>query len=193
MSETPAPSDPWIVIDSPLIVFPDGSWGLLISIVALAVSGLTLWHTLSARPRIHPFVVRNYLQFGNAVHADADGDEVVISNLGRTAAIIYDVRAIDGKGGHLKTAAMPRGHDQVGVPYPEMPQSLAPGGVLKIWFSTSLAGEEAGKKHGYLITYANSSVRRRVRTTPQEMIAKATDDPAPKASGFRDLHADDAL
>lgn len=175
-SPTP-PAAPWLVIDSPLFVFPDGSWSLLISILALALSGVTLWHTLSARPRVHPFVVRSYLKLGNAAHAD--GDEVVISNLGRTPAIIYDVRALDGKGGVLKTAKMPRGYEQVDVPFPDLPQSLAPGGVLKVWFSTGLAGESAGWKHGYVITYANSSVRRRVRTEPQEMIVKATDNPPP--------------
>lgn len=94
---TPSPDTPWIVIDSPLIVFPDGSWGILISIAALIVSGATLLHTLSARPRVHAFVVRNYVALGGISHPD--GDEIVIVNLGRTSAVIYDVRALDGKGG----------------------------------------------------------------------------------------------
>jgi len=184
MSSTNPADQPWIIIDSPLFVFPDGSWGVLISVVALLVSALTLWHTLSARPRVHSFVVRSYLQLGKAVHVD--GDEVVISNLGRTAAIIYDVRVLDGKGGVFKAATMTRGHDQTDVHFPDLPQSLAPGGVLKVWFSTSLAGEAAGIEHGYVVTYADSSVRRRVRTDLQELIVKATNDPAPKPSGFRD-------
>lgn len=126
------PAAPWLVIDSPLFVFPDGSWSLLISVLALALSGVTLWHTLSARARVHPFVVRRYLKLGNAAHSD--GYEVVISNLGRTPAIIYGVRALDGKGRVLKTAKMPRGYEQVEVPCRDLPERMAPGGVLRCGF-----------------------------------------------------------
>lgn len=172
---SPTPDAPWIVVESPLIVFPDGSAGLLISIIALLVSGVTLWHTLSARPRVHAFVVRSLLQLGDIKHTD--GDEVVIVNLGRTSAVIYDVRALDGKGGNLRAKVMPRGYNHEDVPFPEMPQSLAPGGVLTVWFSSNLISPEAGLEHGYRIEYANVGVLRRVRTTPHLMVVKATANP----------------
>lgn len=174
MPPTPAP---WIVIDSPLIVFPDGSWGVLISIVALLVSALTLWHTLSAKPRVHAFVMRAYLQFGE--EARTDGDEIVIVNLGRTAAVIYDVRALTKNDEHLKSESMPRGYKSEPIAFPEMPQSLVPGGVLTVWFSKGLAGEDAGRDYGYVVTYANTSVRPKVRTEPLELVVKATDAPPP--------------
>lgn len=60
-----------------------------------------------------------------------------------------------------------------------MPQSLAPGGVLAVWFSTSLISADAGGDHGYQVTFANSSVRQRARTKQEELIVKATDQPAP--------------
>lgn len=178
----PGASNPWIVIDSPLVVFPDGSLSVLISVAALLVSGATFWHTLSAKPRVHAYVMRSYERFGdNDTDVHVDGDEVVVVNLGRTAAVIYDVRALRSDGAGLSRQSMPRGPDSTMVPSPELPQSLAPGGVLTAWFSAALVGEPAGQEHGYRITYANTTARPKVRTEPVNLIVKATKAPPPTA------------
>jgi hypothetical protein len=177
LSETPAGNSPWLLIDGPLFVFPDGSWTVLISALALVVSGLSLAWTLGARSRIHGSVVRNFIALGPKAHPD--GDEVVITNVGRSTAIIYDVRAITADERHLKAAATPRGLAATLVPFPELPTSLKPGEVLTVWFGTALAGVDAGIKHGYMITYTDTGTISREGKL-RELTVKATDEPAPK-------------
>jgi hypothetical protein len=179
---SPGPQPGSLVIEGPLFVFPDGSWGVLISVLALTVSAITLWYTLSAKSRVRGHVQRGYVMVGaKAMH---DGDEVVIVNLGRSAAIVYDVRALTEDGRRLKAASMSRGTENKTVLFPPMPQTLDKGAVLPVWFSTALAGERAGRDHGYVITYTDTGGWGRRVGTQKELTVKATSEtpPEPRAT-----------
>ncbi len=126
---------------------------------------------------MHAFVVRRYLPFEDTAHTT--GDEVVITNLGRTAAVIYDVSAITKDDEYLRSASMRRGYDSELIPFPDLPKSLAPGDVFTAWFSVSLAGEAAGRDFGYVVTYANTSTRSKSREEFAELVVKATHTPPP--------------
>lgn len=176
MTPTPSPiptDGSWLTITGPLIVVPDGGWQVLISIVALLVSVSTLWYTLSARARVHASVMRRRLMF-EADQSVVDGDEVQIFNLGRSASVIISVQARTAAGKLLSAKSMPRGFENDPVEFPALPVTLQPHGVLTVWFSKALAGEEAGIEHGYQITYLRPGLLR--ATKQRTLIVKAHAD-----------------
>lgn len=178
MNSTPVPSGSptdGLVINGPLFVFPEGSIGVVLSALALLVSAAALWHTISARSRIQATAVRYHVKLSGGATA-ADGDEINIINTGRTAGIVSDVRAITANDRYLRAKSMPRGPSHTPVEFPSMPQSIAPGGVLQIWFSAGLAGEKAGVDHGYRVTYIDTTSRALLKGKPRHLVVKASSE-----------------
>jgi len=175
---TPSPSSPpWIEIQGPLFVVAPGGWQVLISVLALVISGGTLWFTLTARARVVAQAERIWLQFEHGPHPD--GDYVTIFNIGRTGAIILDIRALTKTGNYLKAEQMPKGFDSKAVQFPELPHTLPPHGALQAWFSTGLTKDsEAGHDHGYQIRYMQPSGFTR-KMKPKTLIVRAPRPPEP--------------
>lgn len=137
----------------------------IISILALIVSACAFWYTLSARARVQAEVERYVLD-----GPDPHRDHVNIYNTGRAPAIILMVGAMNEARGLVaaKTMTLP-GSDEP-VPFPELPMSLPPQGVLRVTFSALHVGPEAGTKYGYGIIYLRPRpLRRAVR---DKMIVK---------------------